>query len=75
MLSLCQRASEAAAIAAPAVKAFQQGAALRCRGYALVEEHRLDDAAARYRDALVVDPNDAKAKGELTYIARQRAKH
>ncbi len=49
--------------------------ALRCQGYALVEEHRLDDAEARYRDALAVDPNDAKAKGERTYIAQQRASH
>lgn len=48
--------------------------ALYLKGYALVELRRWDEAEARYRQALALDPNDAKAKNELVYIAEQRAK-
>ena len=75
MLATCERASSAAALADTPVKPRQQTAALRCQGYALVEEHKLDDAEQRYRDALKIDPTDRKAEGELAYIAQQRAKH
>lgn len=81
MLAICTKASEAAAIADPALKLMQQGAALRCQGYALTELHRYDEAEQRYdeaeqryRDALALNPNDAKAQNELRYIAQQRAK-
>ncbi|MCM3681436.1 MULTISPECIES: tetratricopeptide repeat protein [Sphingomonas] len=74
MLAICTKASEAAAIADPAIKPMQQGAALRCQGYALTELHRYAEAEQRYRDALAINPNDAKAQNELGYIAQQRAK-
>ena len=74
MLAICTKASEAAAIADPAIKPMQQGAALRCQGYALTELHRYDEAEKRYRDALALNPNDALAQHELHYIAEQRAK-
>ena len=74
MLASCERAAEAAAIASPDIKVVQQGAALRCQGYALVEEHKLDDAEKRYNEALAINPADTKAKNELTYIAEQRAR-
>lgn len=53
---------------------MQQGAALRCQGYTLVELHRYDEAEKRYRDALALNANDAVAQHELGYIAPQRAK-
>ncbi|WP_174291858.1 tetratricopeptide repeat protein [Sphingomonas bacterium] len=74
MLSTCEGAAQAAAIAPAAIKMLQQGAALRCQGYALVEEHKLDEAEKRYRQALAINPGDLKAQGELQYIAQQRAK-
>lgn len=74
MLDICTRSAAAAKIADPQIRVFQEGAALRCQGYALIEMQRWDEAEARYRQALVLDPNDAKAKNELTYIAEQRAK-
>lgn len=74
MLDICTRSAAAAKIADPQIRVFQEGAALRCQGYALIEMQKWDEAEARYRQALVLDPNDAKAKNELTYIAEQRAK-
>ena len=74
MLSLCERSRGLADLADPKEQVLQQTAALRCQGYALVEEHKLDDAEKRYHDALTLDPNDAKSQGELRYIAGQRAK-
>lgn len=74
MLAICTRAQEDAGIAEPGIKSVQQGAALRCQGYALIELHRYDEAEARYRAALALDPKDAKAQNELRYIAEQRAK-
>ena len=76
MLSYCEQAGRDASVLAPAdLKPAQDGAALRCQGYALVEEHKLDEAEQRYQAALRIDPNDRKAQGELRYIAQQRARH
>lgn len=74
MLAICTKAGDAAKIADPAIKPMQQGAALRCQGYALTELHRYDEAEQRYRDALAINPKDAVAQHELGYIAQQRAK-
>ncbi|KTT94603.1 hypothetical protein NS355_17205 [Sphingomonas yabuuchiae] len=73
MLAICTKAGEAAGIADPAIRPIQQGAALRCQGYALVELHRYDEAEKRYRDALALNANDAVAQHELGYITQQRA--
>lgn len=72
MLAICTQTEEDAGIAEPGIKPMQQGAALRCQGYALIELHRYNKAEARYRAALALDPKDAKAQNELRYIAEQR---
>lgn len=46
---------------------------LRGRGFALVEMGRLDEGEAAYREVLKLDPGNARALNELTYIARLRA--
>ncbi len=74
MLAICTKAGDAAKIADPAIKPVQQGAALRCQGYALTELHRYDEAEQRYRNALAINPKDGIAQHELDYIAQQRAK-
>lgn len=48
--------------------------AWRGMGFALVELNKLDEAAAMYRKCLALDPNDEKSKGELRYIAEEKAK-
>ena len=73
MLSTCERSAGMAELSGGDAM-LAKGAALRCQGYALVEEHKLDEAEARYREALRLNPNDAKSQGELKYIAGQRAK-
>lgn len=74
MLDLCTRAAGVADLAPPQKVAAEHGFAWRCMGYALTEQGRLDESEALYRKCLELDPNDAKAKGELTYIAEQRRK-
>jgi len=49
--------------------------AMRGQGYALTELGRLDEAEARYREALQVDPQDERSLKELTYIAQLREKN
>jgi tetratricopeptide (TPR) repeat protein len=46
--------------------------ALRGKGWVLVEQRKWDDAEAVYREALKLDPDDAKSKAELGYIADNR---
>ena len=74
MLSICEKSAEAARMNDPAIRREQEGLALRCQGYALIELGRWDEAETRYRQALTLDPNDRKAQNELRYIAEQRAK-
>jgi tetratricopeptide (TPR) repeat protein len=45
---------------------------LRGKGLALTELGRLDDAEKAYRDSLVLEPDNALASRELTYIAALR---
>lgn len=42
--------------------------AMRGVGFALIELDRLDEAEAKYREVLRIDPDDDKAKHELRYI-------
>lgn len=72
MLELCERASGYADLAAPDRVTQERGFAWRCMGYALSEQRKFDEAEALYRKCLELDPNDAKAKNELRYIAEQR---
>lgn len=46
---------------------------LRGRGFALVEMNRLDEGEEAYREALKLNPADARSMNELAYIARLRA--
>lgn len=48
--------------------------AWRGMGFNLIELRRWDEAEAMFNKALELDPNDAKAKNELAYIARHRPK-
>lgn len=40
----------------------------------MTELHRLDEAEAKYHEALKLDPNDQKSKNELEYITQLREK-
>lgn len=74
MLELCTRAAGFADLAPPQKIAAEHGFAWRCMGFALTEQGKLDESEALYRKCLELDPTDAKAKGELSYIAEQRRK-
>lgn len=74
MLAICTQVEKDIGIAEPEIKTTQQGAALRCQGYALIELHRYDEAEACYRGVLALDPKKARAQNELRYIAEQHAK-
>lgn len=54
-------------------KTFDKRRALRGLGFVLIEQGKLDEAEARLREALALDPNDENAKNELQYIEEQRA--
>ena len=61
------------ALAIRGLVAQQRGILLRGRGFALIELGRLDDAEQAYRESLMVEPNNPRARQELTYIERLRA--
>lgn len=48
--------------------------AWRGMGFVLIELGKLDEAEALFNKCLELDPDDAKARNELDYIAEQRAK-
>jgi len=48
--------------------------AFRGQGYDLSELGRFDEAEKAYRECLKIIPDDPKSKGELTWIAEQRAR-
>ena len=52
-----------------------KGRALRGIGFSLIELGDLDRATKMFERALSLDPNDAKAKNELAYIASLRKKN
>jgi Flp pilus assembly protein TadD len=43
-------------------------------GFVRSEQRRFDEAERLFRECLELDPDDAKAKSELNYIAQQRAR-
>ncbi|GGA48618.1 tetratricopeptide repeat protein [Dyella nitratireducens] len=61
-------AEKATEFSPPQLKNVELGRALRGQGYVLVELHRLDEAAAKYRRCLEIDPNDQAATRELQYV-------
>jgi tetratricopeptide (TPR) repeat protein len=66
-------AEDAAQISPPLSKNFDLARAWRGIGYVLVEEGKLDDAAAFYRKCLDLDPNDARARAELAYVEKKKS--
>jgi len=51
----------------------ERAVALRGMGVQLIDLQRLDEAEARLRESLTIDPDSANAKHELVYIAQLRA--
>src|SRR5262245_49558540 len=51
----------------------QKGVLLRGRGFALIELNRLNEAEQAFRESLVAEPNNPRARNELTYIEQLRA--
>jgi tetratricopeptide (TPR) repeat protein len=72
-LDMFAKARDAADLSPPEAKVFDGTRALRGMAFVLIEQGKLDEAEARLNDALKMDPNDAKAKNELQYIADRRA--
>jgi tetratricopeptide (TPR) repeat protein len=70
--ALFQRAVDAADLSPDNRKTFDKGRGLRGLGYILIEEGKLDEAAALYRQCLQLDPADERAKKQLDYIAEHR---
>jgi len=73
-LAAYESAADYANIADDSVKTAQQTRAWRGMGYVYVEQGKWDEAAEMYRKCLKLDPNDAKAKGELQYVKQSRPK-
>jgi tetratricopeptide (TPR) repeat protein len=48
--------------------------AFRGQGFVLVEQHKLDEAEARYRECLKITPDEPKSLGEIGYIQELRKK-
>lgn len=72
-LELFKRAETAARVTSPdEVETLELTRALRGQGYALGEMWRLDEAEARYRESLEVDPNDEKSRDEIEYLQSLR---
>jgi tetratricopeptide (TPR) repeat protein len=67
-LALCDRTLQGNALMDAKDKARVQ----RCRGYALAELRRFDEAEAAYHASLDIDPGNRVALGELTHIADMR---
>jgi tetratricopeptide (TPR) repeat protein len=68
------RAADAADPTQGIIEKTERIRAWRGMGYVLVEQGKWEEAAETYRKCLKLDPNDAKAKAELEYIARVRPK-
>lgn len=69
-----QAAADARAFSPADSKTFELTRALRGMGFVRSEQRRFDEAERLFRECLELDPDDAKAKSELNYIAQQRAR-
>ena len=72
--ALFQRAVDASALSPENRRVFDKTRGLRGLGYILIEEEKYDAAEALYRQCLQLDPNDARSKKQLDYIAEHRGK-
>lgn len=68
------KAEEASAHYKGDEKIYHLTRAWRGMGYTLVEQGKLDEAEAKYKQCLKLNPNDNKAKAELNYIKGLREK-
>jgi tetratricopeptide (TPR) repeat protein len=66
------QAEAAAAFSPEEVKVAEQTRALRGQAFLLTDNGHLDEAEAKYRKCLELNPDDTAAKEELEYIAKQR---
>lgn len=72
MLATAGRAAEGLAFSPKDEQAPMRARVLRIEGYALTELGRLDEAEAKYRAALAINPDDRLAANEIEYIRRLR---
>jgi tetratricopeptide (TPR) repeat protein len=72
--ALFQRAVDASQVSPDPRKVFDRTRGLRGLAFILIEEGRLDEAEALYRQCLQLDPNDDRSKHQLQYIADKRGK-
>jgi len=68
-----QAAEANAALSDPKIRNTHLARAKRGMGYVLIELDRLDEAEAKYRECLEINPDDTMAAGQLDYIRRLRA--
>ncbi|MDO7842680.1 tetratricopeptide repeat protein [Sphingomonas immobilis] len=71
-LELYESAISAAEIGAKEARIEEKGRGYRGVGFVRVEQGKWDEAKTAYDETLKLDPNDAKSKGELRYIAENR---
>ncbi|MBL9007667.1 MAG: tetratricopeptide repeat protein [Myxococcales bacterium] len=71
-LKLFGEALDHASLGSPEDLVGRKTRALRGLGFSLIELGRLDEAEARFRAALDLDPNDERSKNELLYITQLR---
>ena len=74
MLETCTTAEGYAELSDPAEVNKVKRMGWRCMGYALIEQHKYDEAAELYRKCIKLEPNDTIAAHELQYIDTQRGK-
>jgi tetratricopeptide (TPR) repeat protein len=67
-------AEEFAEFSEPQVKHRHLAVALRGTGYALIELGRLDEAEAKYKQSIQIDPDENLARNQLEYIRHLRGK-
>jgi len=72
--SLFERARAAAELSPEDMRSHDLRRGMRGMGFVLIEQGKLDEAAALFRKVLEIDPADSGARSELQYIEDQKAK-
>lgn len=73
-LALFEEAEKASKWSPQADMVIERGRALRGIGFSLIELGRLDEAEAKFKECLAINPDDEYARSELGYIASLRGK-
>ncbi|HET6631756.1 MAG TPA: hypothetical protein VFG73_03510 [Rhodanobacteraceae bacterium] len=71
-LELFKQAEAAVEFSPESMRQLELAHALRGEGFSLTELHRFDQAEAKYRHALRLNPSDQRSKNELEYIRKKR---